>query len=161
MKRLIPLAVVAAAAIAVVVLSGCGSSKSATAASAVAPTAARPAIKTRTGSHGTYLVDGSGKTLYLFEADKPGVSNCSSACLSIWPALTANGKPPTVSGGVSAGKLGAAKAPDGTSLVTYNGHPLYYYAADQKPGDTTGQGLNQFGAKWYVLNRAGDKIDDD
>ena len=45
--------------------------------------------------------------------------------------------------------------------MTYAGHPLYYYAADGKPGDTAGQGLNQFGAKWYVLAPSGNKIDED
>jgi predicted lipoprotein with Yx(FWY)xxD motif len=64
-----------------------------------------------------------------------------------------------VSGGAVAGKLGVTKLAGGKSIVTYNGHPLYYYVGDKKPGDTTGQGLNQFGAGWYVVNPAGDKID--
>jgi predicted lipoprotein with Yx(FWY)xxD motif len=64
-----------------------------------------------------------------------------------------------VTGGAVAGKLGVTKPAGGKSIVTYNGHPLYYYVGDKKPGDTTGQGLNQFGAGWYVVNPAGDKID--
>ena len=49
----------------------------------------------------------------------------------------------------------------GTRQVTYGHHPLYYYVGDRKAGDTHGQGLNQFGAKWYVLSPTGSKIDDD
>jgi predicted lipoprotein with Yx(FWY)xxD motif len=49
---------------------------------------------------------------------------------------------------------------NGKSIVTYNGHPLYYYAGDSKPGATSGQGLDQFGGGWYVVTPAGDKIDE-
>ena len=59
---------------------------------------------------------------------------------------------------VIASQLGTTRRTDGTTEVTYNGHPLYYYAADTKPGDTTGQGLNQFGALWYVVARNGGKV---
>jgi predicted lipoprotein with Yx(FWY)xxD motif len=89
------------------------------------------------------------------------MSNCSSACLSIWPAYSIGAKPAAAHGGALAGKLGMTKAAFGKSIVTYNGHPLYYYAGDQQPGATTGQGLNQFGAKWYVVTPAGSKIDND
>jgi predicted lipoprotein with Yx(FWY)xxD motif len=57
-----------------------------------------------------------------------------------------------------ASQLGTTMRTDGTTEVTYSGHPLYYYAADAKHGDTTGQGLNQFGAAWYVLTRNGTKV---
>jgi predicted lipoprotein with Yx(FWY)xxD motif len=156
MKRLIPVVLVAVAAVLAIVVIGGGGNDTTSATAASGGTT----IKTRMSSIGTFLVDGQGRTLYLFEADKPNVSNCSGACLGLWPPLAAKGKP-TVSGGVSAAKLGIAKAPDGTMLVTYNRHPLYYYAGDQKPGDTTGQALNQFGAKWYVVTPAGSKIDND
>jgi predicted lipoprotein with Yx(FWY)xxD motif len=106
------------------------------------------------------LVDAHGRTLYLFEADKPNMSNCSSACLSIWPPLDASAKPQAKDGAV-ASKIGLIPGAGGKSQVTYAGHPLYYYAPDQKPGDTQGQGLNQFGAKWYVLATTGNKIDRD
>jgi predicted lipoprotein with Yx(FWY)xxD motif len=159
MKRLIPPAL-AAVAIAVAV-AGCGSSNSGGGGSATAASSpATPAIKTAKTSLGTFLVDGQGRTLYLFEADKPNMSTCSGGCLSIWPALSASGKP-AVSGGVKAAKVGTTKTPDGTPIVTYNGHPLYTYAGDQKAGDVNGEGLNQFGAKWYVVKPSGEKIDDD
>jgi predicted lipoprotein with Yx(FWY)xxD motif len=109
---------------------------------------------------GKALVDGQGRTLYLFEADKGDTSACSGACASIWPPATTTAKT-TAGPGVTAAKLGTTKRSDGTLQVTYAGHPLYRYAADRKPGDDNGQGLNQFGAKWYVLNASGAKIDDD
>jgi predicted lipoprotein with Yx(FWY)xxD motif len=160
MKRLIPVAF-AAAAIAVVV-AGCGSSNggggSATAASSSSPPPTT--IKTAKTKLGTFLVDGQGRTLYLFEADKPNMSNCSGGCTSIWPPLSAKSMP-KVSGGVAAGKVGTTKTPSGGSMVTYNGHPLYTYTGDTKAGDVNGQGLNQFGAEWYVVKPSGEKIDND
>jgi predicted lipoprotein with Yx(FWY)xxD motif len=150
------------AAVVIVAVSG-GSSKKGTSYSAAAATpaagAANSAIGTASGPLGTFLVDAKGRTLYLFEADKPNASNCSSACLSIWPAFSSTGKPPVAKGGAVAGKLGVTKAGQGKSIVTYNGHPLYYYVGDVKPGATIGQGLDQFGAGWYVVSPAGAKID--
>jgi predicted lipoprotein with Yx(FWY)xxD motif len=161
-KRLIPIAVIAAAAVVLIVAASGGSAKKGpnySPGAAASPAGAPDAIGTTSSALGTYLVDAKGRTLYLFEADKPGVSNCSSACLSIWPAFSANGKPPVVKGGALATKLGVTAPGHGKSIVTYNGHPLYYYVGDQKPGATTGQGLNQFGGGWYVVTPAGDKID--
>lgn len=123
-------------------------------------TSASSTLAVRNGPNGKMLVDGSGRTLYLFEKDKTNMSNCSGACLSIWPPLDASSKP-QAKGGVVASKVGLITGADGKSQVAYNGHPLYYYAADQKPGDAQGQGLNQFGAKWYVLATSGKKIDND
>lgn len=107
---------------------------------------------------GTILVDGKGRTLYLFEADKTTKSTCAGSCATAWPPLLTSGTAKT-GPGARKNLLGTTKRPDGTSEVTYNGHPLYYYAGDAKPGDTNGEGLNQFGAAWYALNPAGTKID--
>jgi predicted lipoprotein with Yx(FWY)xxD motif len=166
MKRriLIPLGVLAVVAAVVAIAAGGGSSKSGNGSSAAAAApagGAMSAVGTRRSEHGTYLVDAKGRTLYLFEADKPNKSNCNSACLSIWPAFGAAGKPPVANGAALADKLGITAPGQGGRLVTYNTHPLYYYVGDKKPGDTTGQGLDQFGGKWYVVNPAGEKIDDD
>jgi predicted lipoprotein with Yx(FWY)xxD motif len=109
---------------------------------------------------GKALVDAQGRTLYLFEADKSDKSTCNGACASLWPPATVTGAT-TAGPGLTEGEVGTTKRSDGESQLTYNGHPLYRYAADRKPGDVTGQGLNQFGAKWYVLNASGAKIDDD
>ena len=66
---------------------------------------------------------------------------------------------PSVGKGLSAGKAGTTKRSDGTTQATYNGHPLYHYDDDKKPGQTEGQGSKEFGAEWYVLNAKGNKID--
>ena len=107
---------------------------------------------------GQTLVDGQGRTLYLFEADKPGMSNCTGACTSAWPPYVSKGTPHAGTG-VAGALLGTSLRGDGgAAQVTYHGHPLYYYAGDSRPGDATGQGLDAFGAKWYVLASSGNKI---
>ena len=106
---------------------------------------------------GKVLVDGSGRTLYLFDADKGAMSKCDGACASAWPPLTTSGKP-TAGAGVVAAKLGTAKRADGTTGVTYDGHPLYTYAGDGAPGQTTGEGLTDYGAPWYALSAAGKTV---
>lgn len=116
-------------------------------------------VKTATaGKLGTILVDANGRTLYLFEADKSTQSTCNGACAAAWPPLLTSGGP-TAGGSAKPGLLGTTKRSDGKTQVTYNGHPLYGYAGDSKPGDTNGEGLNQFGAGWYVLNVSGEKVD--
>jgi predicted lipoprotein with Yx(FWY)xxD motif len=107
---------------------------------------------------GRFLVDSRGRALYLFEKDTSTTSTCYSACASLWPPLTVSGAPKG-SAGVVASKLGTTKRTDGTTEVTYGGHPLYYYAGDAGPGQTTGQGLKQFGAAWYVVAATGAKTD--
>ena len=106
---------------------------------------------------GKILVDGNGKTLYLFEADRSSVSSCYNSCLTVWPALITGGTP--VAGqGVNASLLTTTKRTDGTLEVVYNGHPLYYFTGDKQAGDVTGQDLNSFGALWFVLAPNGSKI---
>jgi predicted lipoprotein with Yx(FWY)xxD motif len=125
------------------------------------PKAAAAVVELRGSKLGQILVDGKGRTLYLFEADKGGRSACDGACASAWPPYLSSGAPQAGSG-VTGALLGSSPRGDGGGTqVTYHGHPLYYYAGDNQPGDTTGQGLNQFGAKWYVLASNGDKIDSD
>ncbi len=106
---------------------------------------------------GRILVDSRGITLYDFPPDKGTTSVCYSACAALWPPLLTHGKP--VAGtGVHAALLGTTKRKDGKLEVTYNGHPLYYWVGDHKPGQTTGQGLKQFGGPWWVLTPAGKEI---
>jgi len=106
---------------------------------------------------GRILVDSKGITLYDFPPDKGTTSVCYGACAALWPPLTTNGKP--VAGpGVRASLLGTTKRKDGRLEVTYNGHPLYYFVTDRKPGQTTGQGVDQFGGPWWVLSPAGKEI---
>jgi predicted lipoprotein with Yx(FWY)xxD motif len=84
-------------------------------------------------------------------------STCNDSCAKFWPPVTTKGAAKAGSG-LDAGKLGTTARTDGTTEVTYNGHPLYYYVGDKQPGDTTGQGLNAFGALWYVLSPAGKEV---
>jgi predicted lipoprotein with Yx(FWY)xxD motif len=109
------------------------------------------------GGLGKILVDSQGRTVYLFEKDTGPKSTCFSACATEWPPVTTSGKP-TAGDGLSASMLGTTKRSDGAAQVTYNGHPLYRFEGDQEPGDTSGQGLDFFGAKWFVLSPAGDKV---
>jgi predicted lipoprotein with Yx(FWY)xxD motif len=106
------------------------------------------------GKLGTVLVDGTGRTLYLFEADTSTASTCSGACAAAWPPLVTSGTAKAGSG-AKANLLGTTQQSGGMVQVTYNGHPLYLYAGDSKPGDANGEGLSQFGAAWYVLNPSG------
>jgi predicted lipoprotein with Yx(FWY)xxD motif len=106
---------------------------------------------------GRILVDSKGITLYDFVTDKGGVSGCYGACAALWPPLITKGKP-HAGPGVRASLLGTTKRKDGKLEVTYNHHPLYYFATDRKPGQTTGQGVNQFGGPWWVLSPAGKEI---
>jgi predicted lipoprotein with Yx(FWY)xxD motif len=112
------------------------------------------AVSIKHTSLGNTLVDANGRTLYLFQADRPNVSTLSPAGFAVWPAFTSAGKP-VADGGVSAAHIGTIAGPKGTRLVTYYGHPLYYFVGDKKSGETNGQGLNEFGARWYVLSANG------
>lgn len=117
-------------------------------------------LQSATGIDGKFLADGQGRALYLFEADKGSTSTCTGACAAAWPPVTASAMP-MAGGGVSQSLLGSTKRADGTEQLTYNGHPLYYFAADTGSGMAKGQGTKAFGAGWYVLNAKGSKIDDD
>jgi predicted lipoprotein with Yx(FWY)xxD motif len=149
------------------VAAGCGGTSHAAAsggsgnAYGAAPVAKKAAtVSTRSTGLGTVLVDGHGRTLYLFQKDKGTTSSCAGACASVWPPLSSTGNG-AARDGLPAGKLRSTKRSDGTTQLTYAGHPLYTYAGDGKPGDVKGQGLNQFGAKWYVLAPSGREIDND
>jgi predicted lipoprotein with Yx(FWY)xxD motif len=107
--------------------------------------------------YGRILVDSKGITLYDFVVDKHGMSACYGACAALWPPVLTKGKP--VAGpGVKQSLLGRTKRSDGKLEVTYGGHPLYYFVSDRKPGQTTGQGVNQFGAPWWVISATGKEI---
>lgn len=156
MKRNRPLSaglavVIAGVVVLVLVVSG-GSAKR-----AQPRVAAGSAISVTQTPLGKTIVDGNGRTLYLFQADKRSVSTLSQAGLAVWPAFTST-ETPQAKAGASATQISTITGPGGSRQVTYNGHPLYYYVGDQKPGDTRGQGLNQFGALWYVLSPSGNAV---
>lgn len=106
---------------------------------------------------GRILVDGRGRTLYLFQKDKRGQSACVGQCTVFWPPLIASGKP-LATAGAKASLLGTTKRADGRLQVTYNHHPLYRFSKDTAKGQTNGEGINTFGATWYAVSSAGAKV---
>jgi predicted lipoprotein with Yx(FWY)xxD motif len=106
---------------------------------------------------GRILVDSAGRTLYLFKADTRTSSACSGACTVAWPPLLTGGAPATA-GGASAALIGTIPRSDGARQVTYNGHPLYLFVKDHKPGEVNGQGVTAFGAAWFAVSTAGNQI---
>jgi predicted lipoprotein with Yx(FWY)xxD motif len=157
---------------------GCGSSKSSSTTSAATAPAAETEKSTSTAAAttpattpgvavtvkhasklGTILAAGPKKsTVYMFEGDKGAASSCSGACASVWPPVTTSGAP-TVAGTAHSADLGTITRSDGTTQVTYKGHPLYFFARDKDSGDAYGEGVNGFGADWYVLAPSGAKVD--
>jgi predicted lipoprotein with Yx(FWY)xxD motif len=114
----------------------------------------------KTPALGKVVADAKGHTLYLFRADHGTKSACYGQCTTYWPPLLTKGKP-AAAAGLKASLLGTAKRTDGTLQVTYKGHPLYTFLVDKKAGQTAGEGLNEFGAKWYALAPSGATIDRD
>jgi predicted lipoprotein with Yx(FWY)xxD motif len=127
---------------------------SSAAASGAAAGSGGTVITTATSSGTTFLVDGSGKALYLWMKDGTNSSACSGACATAWPPVMATGTV-TASGSAMASDLGSITRSDGTKQVTYDGHPLYYFVGDSGPGQATGQGSDNFGAKWWLVSPTG------
>jgi predicted lipoprotein with Yx(FWY)xxD motif len=115
---------------------------------------------TNTDDLGKVIVESKGMTLYDFHKDKGTTSSCYGACAEAWPPLLTTGKPKAM-GGAEPSLLGTTKRKDGTVQVTYNGHPLYGFVEDKKPGETNGNDVTAFGAEWYALEPNGEEPDDD
>jgi predicted lipoprotein with Yx(FWY)xxD motif len=144
-------------------LAACGSGDDSTTTAAAPATSGSAAVVTLSDDAGLgqILVDGSGRTLYLFEKDDEGdESYCSGACAQEWPPLTTKGQP-QASGDVDATKLTSFKRDDGSTQVAYHDHPLYLYAGDEATGDANGNELDDFGAEWYALDAAGQTVEGD
>jgi predicted lipoprotein with Yx(FWY)xxD motif len=146
-------------------LTACGGGASAapntpaqsTPGSSVPATSGAAALSTATvGNLGKIVVDGTGRTLYVYDPDtaNPSKSNCDGSCAALWPPLPAGTGTPKLSG-VAASSVGTVTRSDGTKQVTLAGHPLYYYAQDAKAGDANGQ---SFGGIWWVVGANGQKI---
>lgn len=154
-----------------VILAACGgTSASAPAAPTAPPATAAPAateIPAATGeptaggaaavnladtSLGSVLVDGDGRTLYMFTADSAGTSSCYDSCATNWPPVLGTATP---GAGLDAALFATTDRTDGTAQVTFNGMPLYLFAGDSKPGDVNGQGV---GGKWFVLGADGKPV---
>jgi predicted lipoprotein with Yx(FWY)xxD motif len=158
-----------------VVVAACGSSSSSTtsasapAASSTTSTSASASgtssagatpitITTKHSKLGTILAAGNKElTVYLFEADKGSSSACAGECAKFWPPVSGKG---VAKDKANASDLGTITRSDGTTQVTYKGHPLYYFVKDKDDGDAYGQGSKAFGAGWYVLSPGGSKIDE-
>ena len=106
---------------------------------------------------GRILVDGHGRSLYLFDRDHNSKSSCYGGCAGEWPPLIVSGRPHATSG-VKAALVGRTKRRDGRWQVTFRGHPLYTFAGDAAKGQTNGEGLDDFGGWWYLVSPAGVKV---
>jgi predicted lipoprotein with Yx(FWY)xxD motif len=129
------------------------------AATGAAPAAEGATVDVSDTGLGTILVSNDGMTLYLFEQDTSSESTCYDECAGAWPPLTTSGEP-QAGDGVEASKLGTTERTDGSTQVTYGGYPLYFFVKDTAPGDTNGQGVDGFGAEWYVLSPDGMAVED-
>ena len=109
-------------------------------------------VAVESGSVGDYLVDDSGRSLYLFALDDERTSTCVDACAERWPPLLGD---PTAGPGVDQSLLGNAERANGAIQVTYGGHPLYYYTGDGGPGDIEGQGFNDV---WFLVSPSGEPV---
>ncbi|MGH8889437.1 MAG: COG4315 family predicted lipoprotein [Acidothermaceae bacterium] len=159
--------VVVASATTLLLVSACSSKSSTTgtaaggggggASSAPAGSTSAVTVSVKTGPLGAYLTDAAGRTLYLFAADTGTTSTCTGSCASFWPPLITTGAA-QASGQAQSAMLGTTKRGDGTTQVTYNGHPLYYFAQDKSAGQANGQGKNLSGGLWWVVTPSGTAI---
>ena len=124
-----------------------GSTSTSTVAAGTAATVATASV----GQLGTVLVDGNGRTLYLFKNDTGTSSTCSGDCAATWPALTTKGDA-TAGTGAQSSMLGTTTRDDGTTQVTYDGHPLYLYSGDTAAGDANGEGIGDI---WFAVTVQG------
>lgn len=151
MKALGKVAQLVSMAALVLAVPGCSSSKSASNSSrpsmTTSGTSAGVTVVARDGPAGSYLTDGSGRSLYVFMADTASRSNCTGQCVTYWPPLTGTAE---AGSSVSGGMLATITRSDGQKQVTYAGHPLYYFSEDKAAGDTKGQGNTGFGALWWL-----------
>jgi predicted lipoprotein with Yx(FWY)xxD motif len=164
MTRSRPIALLAGAAVVplTALAVGCGGSSgdnNATAATPPPKTTNAPQVAVRVANThlGKILVDSKGRTLYLFTKDSATTSACSGMCATFWPPLQTAGKP-AAGGGAMASLVGTTMRSDGTSQVTYHGHPLYSFAKDTKPGDVNGEGVTAFGGSWFAVSPAGNRV---
>ncbi len=146
MRKILPYSILFVFAL---VLSACGTATPAP----VLPTGPAAVNVSQNATLGSFLVDSKGMTLYLYTTDTPNKSNCYGPCAVAWPPLLTAGAP-IAGSGVTASMLGTTTRTDGTTQVTYNGWPLYYFQTDKAAGDTTGENVQNV---WFVITPAGVK----
>jgi predicted lipoprotein with Yx(FWY)xxD motif len=105
---------------------------------------------------GDYVSDGAGRTLYRFDDDSanPPKSTCNGDCAKTWPPLLIKSPGKIYPKGINPRILGYVERADGHCQVTINGHPVYYFSGDTRPGDFRGQGLK---GKWFAVTATGGK----
>ena len=121
--------------------------------SAIQPTGPATVNVSQNATLGSFLVDSKGMTLYLYTTDTPNTSNCYGPCATAWPPLLTNGAP-IAGSGVTGSLMGTTTRTDGTTQVTYNSWPLYYFQTDKVAGDTTGENVQ---GVWFVITPDGVK----
>jgi len=119
--------------------------------------AATTTVKLHQSRYGRILVDGQGRTLYLFTRDRGAKSRCYGACARAWPPLQTDSEP-QAGGGADAAKLGTTVRRGGATQVTYAGHPLYHYVNDRRPGQILCQDVAEFGGTWLVVSPSGHAV---
>jgi predicted lipoprotein with Yx(FWY)xxD motif len=140
-------------------IAACGSSGGSTSSggsstSAPVPPATGTAVSAQSTSLGTILVNGKGRTVYVFANDKANVSNCNGSCAADWPPVPAPSPLPSSLSGVT-GALGTVTRSDGSHQLSIAGHPVYTFSGDSAAGQTNGQGINLNGGLWTVVTPAG------
>jgi predicted lipoprotein with Yx(FWY)xxD motif len=127
--------------------------------SSPSPASGSLVVQTSTTALGTFITDSSGRSLYLFQNDTNGLSTCTGACAVVWPPfLLSAGQTVAPSGSLQSSFFNTTTRPDGTTQVTYNNQPLYYYQGDTSPGNTNGEGISSFGANWYLMQPNGSPL---
>jgi predicted lipoprotein with Yx(FWY)xxD motif len=114
-------------------------------------------IKVMRSRYGRMIFDARGRAIYLFTREAGTKSRCYGQCAVAWPPVYTRGRPRALSG-VDADLLGTTRRRGGRAQVTYNGHPLYYYVTDTKPGQITCQDITEFGGTWLVVDPQGNAI---
>jgi predicted lipoprotein with Yx(FWY)xxD motif len=119
----------------------------------------RPGATVKVGAtrYGNVLLDGKGRALYLFTSDRTPRSRCYGACAASWPPFLTRGKP-VAGAAAQASLLGTTRRSNGSTQVTYRGHPLYYYVGDRRPGQVLCQDVEEFGGRWYVVTGRGSAV---
>jgi predicted lipoprotein with Yx(FWY)xxD motif len=110
-------------------------------------------VEARDSEFGTILVDSGDRTLYLFDKESSDASQCYGACAAAWPPFVTEGDP-QAGKGVDRELLGTTKRDDGTTQVTYNGNPLYFYV-DDPVGEVLCHNVEEFGGLWLVVTPDG------
>ena len=148
MRKRLSLTVLPAGLVALMALAGCGGESAAQHERRSSRRWRDDDRRRQESAAGQILTDSKGDTVYVFAKDTKGKSECSGACAGVWPPVTTSGSRRPVKVSI-ASKLETTKRSDGSTQVTYAGHPLYTYTAEASPGDTNGNGINEYGARRY------------